>query len=470
LRLKSWHTNSIVGFTTGWLAGLWLGHLGWQAPLIVFLLAGACIFVARRSRLLMLVVLSLGLAGGIFYGHVSQSRYHSITNLIGYKATFTGVISDDPTTNDKGTTSFTLGSLKLQNKPTPGALTIYTYSANYQRGHEIQVTGKLQPVLGSKQAGMYATIVAISQNQSNLERWRQRFIAGINSNLPEPLNGFSLGLLIGARSLIPKQLQTQLTAVGLSHLVAVSGYNLTIIVVALRRILKKTSQFVALALAFWLIAGFVAVAGASASIVRAALVSSLSLSAYYYGRRIKPWVLVALPALATTAWKPAYLWSDVGWQLSFLAFIGILVVAPRLESRLRKPNWLKKLIIEATCAQVLTFPIILSIFHEFSVVGILANIIVLPLVPFAMLASLVAGVVGVLVPALGLLSWPAYLILKLIIAIIVQLAALPWASINLQTSTSVIVLLYLSLGMAILALGRHGRRQKSGDGIIISDI
>lgn len=470
MRSKNWQTNGIVAFTVAWLAGLWLGHISWQTATFTIVMAFLSLALAWRTRLLVLAVITLGLALGVYFGNKSQSTYRVIDGLIGSKVTLTGIISDDPSTSDKDTTSFTLGSLKLDGREIPGSITVHTYSSKYQRGYEVQAAGKLQAVLGSKQAGMYATIATISQKQSLLEQWRQKFIAAINSNLPEPLNGFAMGLLIGARSLIPKQLQDQLTAVGLSHLVAVSGYNLTIIVLALKRIMKSTSKYVALASAFWLIAGFVAVAGVSASIVRAALVSMLGLSAYYYGRQIKPWVLIALPALATTAWKPAYLWGDVGWQLSFLAFIGILVAAPRLEGRLKKPNWLKKLAIEAICAQVLTFPIILSIFHEFSVVGILANVTVLPLVPFAMLASLVSGVAGVLLPTLGVLSWPAYLVLKLIIAIIGQFAALPWASLNMQAPILVVIFLYASLGLTIVALGQRGRRQKPGDGIITSDI
>lgn len=466
LRFKAWQSNSIVAFAVAWLAGLWLGHFGWQTSFVSIIAATLCIAVAWRSKWLVGAVAVLGLAAGILYGYNSHSHYRIINNLMGHKANFTGTISDDPATSDKGTTTFTLDSLAIGNVAVPGALTIKTYSSKYQRGYRVQAVGKLYTVMGSKQAGMYGTIAILSQKQTLLERWRQRFITGINSDLPEPLNGFALGLLIGARSLIPKSLQAKLAAVGLSHLVAVSGYNLTIIVVALRRLLKEFSRYVALVGALWLIGVFVVVAGAGSSIVRAAIVSVLSLVAYYYGRHIKPWVLVAVPAVLTTIWRPEYLWSDVGWQLSFLAFIGILVLAPLISARLKRPNWLKKLIIEAVCAQILTFPIILTVFQQFSVVGILANVIVLPLVPLAMLASLIAGTAGAIMPALGVLSLPAYLVLKLMLAIINQLAGLPWASVTLEAPLSLVILLYGSLGLAALALSYRGRSPSTSDGIM----
>ncbi len=469
MRLRNQYSWSIVGFSTAWLAGLWLGHLGWYANISLAVVAIVVCMVAWRSRLLIIAMLTIGLALGIFYGHQSLSRYQVINNLIGRSVSFNGTVKDDPATNEKGTTTFLLGSLTLQNQSVPGALTVKTYSAKYQRGYKVQVTGKLYSVLGSRQAGVYGSVVIISRTQTGLEKLRQRFIASINSTVPDPLNSFALGLLMGARSLIPKNLQNQLAIVGLSHLVAVSGYNLTIIVQTVRRLLTRTSRFVALTINLWLIGGFVVVAGTSASIVRAAVVSVFALITYYYGRKIKPWVLVAVPAVLTTLWKPEYLWSDVGWQLSFLAFIGILVVAPMIEKRLKRPTWVKKIIVEAFCAQLLTFPIILSVFHQFSVVGVLANVLVLPLVPLAMLASFVAGVINLLTPAFGWASLPAYIVLKVMLGVVELLASLNWASISLKVSFATILLLYAAIVIAAVAFSRRKPTASAAGDIILKE-
>ncbi len=456
LRLAARRSYIIVGFASTWLVGLWLGHVGWSASIVPAIVAVLMTILIVKTRLAIAAAAVAGLAAGMLYGHQSITRYAAIESLIGHKVTLAGTISDDAAVDDKGEASFTLSNLRQGNIPLAGDVTIYTLNAHEQRGFEVQVSGKLVATLGSKQGRIsYATVQIISSKQSALERWRQRFIAGAYTALPDPLSGFALGLLIGARSLIPKALQDQLALVGLSHLVAVSGYNLTIMVEAARRPLKRTSRYIALAVPLWLIGSFAVVAGLSASIVRAVLVTSLSLWAHYFGRQIKPLVLVAFPAFLTTLWRPDYLWNDVGWQLSFLAFFGILVLAPQIEARLRRPNWVKRLLIEAFAAQLLTFPIILLVFKQFSVIGLLANAIILPLVPLAMLASLIAGLTGAFIPILGILTLPAYATLKLMLYIINQLAGLPWASLTLEASGLLVGLVYAAIGLISLALSRN---------------
>ncbi|MGQ7346814.1 ComEC/Rec2 family competence protein, partial [Streptococcus suis] len=159
------------------------------------------------------------------------------------------------------------------------------------------------------------------------EGFRQSFFAGMRTALPEPLASFALGLLVGVRALIPKDLQAQLALVGLSHLVAVSGYNLTILIVASQKALSRFGRGITLAASLWLIGLFLAVAGTSPSIVRASLVAVLALFASAYGRRFNPITLILLAAAATAFVNPVYL-TDLGWLLSFLAFFGILVLAP----------------------------------------------------------------------------------------------------------------------------------------------
>lgn len=143
----------------------------------------------------------------------------------------------------------------------------------------------------------------------------------MQSALPEPAASFGLGLLIGQRSTIPKSVSLQLAAVGLTHVVAVSGYNLTIIMRAVRKLLRKRSKYQSTVASLLLIGIFLLFTGFSASIVRAAIVSTLSLWAWYYGRTFRPIVLILLAAVITAGVYPIYLWSDIGWYLSFLAFL-----------------------------------------------------------------------------------------------------------------------------------------------------
>lgn len=98
-------------------------------------------------------------------------------------------------------------------------------------------------------------------------------------SLPEPLASIALGLLVGQRNTLPANLTQALLMVGLTHIIAVSGYNLTILLQAARKLLGDHSKVLSTAAALVLVFGFLLVAGASASIVRAAVISILGLSA-----------------------------------------------------------------------------------------------------------------------------------------------------------------------------------------------
>ena len=380
--------------------------------------------------------------------------------LIGQSVSLSGTVADDPSRTASGQTSFNLDSLRLDSGLTiPGRLSVYLYPVQLQRGYRVHLTGKVKPGFGNAVAELsYPKLQVLSRSQTWLERLRQRFFTGVKTALPEPLASFGLGLLVGIRALIPKPMQTELALVGLSHLVAVSGYNLTIIVQAVERLLGRLGRGIALAASLWLIGGFLIVTGGSASIVRASLVSVLSLLAAFYGRRFHPVTLIALTAAATAAYSPSYL-TDLGWSLSYLAFFGILVVAPAVEARFGHPKpVLIRLFIESFAAQILTIPLILYFFNQLSIVSPLTNLIILPLVPIAMATSFVAGLAGMIIPAFaGWFAWPAMLLLKFMTGLIDQFAALPWAGRTDHVTLPVMLAMYGLIIVLTLAL-THSKR------------
>jgi competence protein ComEC len=245
-----------------------------------------------------------------------------------------------------------------------------------------------------------------------------------------------LGLLIGVGALIPKPLQLELQRVGLSHLVAVSGYNLTIIVRLVSRLLGRLGRNVALILSIWLIGVFVVISGASSSIVRAGVVSVVSLLVAHTGRRVDPLSLVSVAAAGTALYNPGYL-NDIGWLLSFLAFFGILVLAPAVMARFGEPGLaLGRMTIETLAAEILTLPLIVGVFSQLSIIGLVANLVIEPFVPLAMLVSLVAGLAGLWLPLVSdYLVVPSTLVLRFMLQLIGAMAALPWALTMMSLTT-----------------------------------
>jgi competence protein ComEC len=228
-----------------------------------------------------------------------------------------------------------------------------------------------------------------------------------------------------------------------------------------RRLFANRSLFLSMAVSAGLLVGFIFVTGLSPSIARASVVSGLALTAWYFGREIKPTVLLLTAAVITAMINPLYLWFDLGWYLSFAAFAGVLILAPMIMSRYfkKRPKIFGQIMLETTCAQLMTLPIIAFVFGEVSVISLLANMLVLPLIPIIMLFTFVAGLAGMHLPYLaGLVSWPAEFLLTYTIDIIYWLSRAPWATASLSMDWTQLGLLYSSAVVVILALARRTKQ------------
>lgn len=417
--------------------------------------------VLARTRLavpaLLLLAVALGLWRTTEYLH-DQARLKA---LIGQKVSFTAAVNDDPALNAKGYLEFKAGNIVSQGHKLPGEITVRMYPTNLHRGYRIQLEGKLGDGFGSVPAELfYPQLTVLSTKQTMLEQIRQHFFTGIRTALPEPAASFALGLLVGVRGLVPKDLQTQLNLVGLSHLVAVSGYNLTIMVAAAHRLFERGGKGIAVMASLWLIGGFLLVTGASASIVRSSVVAVLALLATYYGRKFNPLTLILLAAAGTALFKPAYL-TDLGWLLSFIGFFAVMVVSPSVSARVGNPKWLAaQIFTETMTAHVLTVPLILYYFSQLSIAAPLTNVLVLPLVPLAMLTGLIAGLAGMLLPAFcGWFAWPAALILKYMLEVVDWFSRQPWAATKMHIDFTGMLVMYGILGVLIVVLKRSNQRQ-----------
>ena len=340
------------------------------------------------------------------------------------------------------------------------------------QGDEIEVTAKLRLGYGSKQVTLgFAKLSVIRHHNSVVAEIRRKFAAGMQTALPEPLGSFAKGLLLGQRATLPASVKQDLLMVGLTHIIAVSGYNLTIMLQASKKLFAKQSKRLTTWFSLVLIAMFLLLAGSSASIVRAAIVSTISIATSYYGRSINPLNLISLAAVITAYANPFYVWSDISWYLSFLAFFGVMVVAPLVSERLplrRKDSVIVAVGIESISAEIMSLPIVLFTFGQMSLIGLPANMLVVALVPLAMLLSTIAGLAGMLASQLaGWIAWPAKLLLSYMLDISHVLAGLPHIfAQNLALSLTQMLLWYAGTVGLITALWYRTKTKSA----IITDI
>lgn len=470
-------TSLLTMFFAAFLVGVVFAHLGLRCSFMLFLVCAIVgIGLMRRHELIRLViVIIIGVLFGVWRGGLFMERLDAYDHMYGSKVTLRVTSEEDAVYDHGSQLSFAVSRVEALD-PTyghlPGKLSISGFGENMiYRGDVVEVSGKLRQTRGGKQGYMsYAQIRLIERSESGVNEFRRRFMAGMLSALPEPMASFGAGLLIGQRSTLPDNVSDELSAVGLTHIVAVSGYNLTIIVEAVRRLTKRGSKFQGLLISVTLVGLFLLVTGFCPPIVRAAVVSALGLWAWYFGRTWKPWLLIATTAAITVFWNPLYIWGDISWYLSFLSFFGVLILAPALVRRIykqREPKFLLAIVFETMSAQILTLPLVLYVFQRISFVSILSNILVVPLVPFAMILALVAGLAGMFIPAVaGWFAWPAKLLLTYMLDVARVLARIPHVVGTYVLSGQGLVWLY---GIELFVVGLLWNKTKPKYGIVTDD-
>ena len=386
----------------------------------------------------------------------------SVTNT---QVLLSGVVREDPEPGSGSEVRLRLDSVTLNNESYGGVYwvtVVGTDAGLIQRSDRVIVTGDLQSGFGTFAATMFRAQLVELQKQARFDpllEARDVFASAIRSTMPDPEAALGIGYILGQKRALPPEFEEALLVVGLTHVVVASGYNLTILVRLSRRLFERVSRYMAVMCSGGLIAAFIGVTGMSPSMSRAGLVAGLSLVAWYYGRTIHPAVLLVVTAAVSVFVQPSYLWGDVGWMLSFASFAGVMFLAPLLQAYFygeQKPGIVRQVLGETFSAQLVTLPIVLLAFGVISNVALLANVLVLPFVPLAMLLTFAAGVAGFLIPALaGFVALPAYWLLSYMTWAIELLAGLPWASAELQIDLPLMIAMYGALCLLIVYLKRR---------------
>ena len=402
----------------------------------------------------------LGVVIGMARAVPIQNDHRLLESLKGRKISLKATVTTDPVYHESGQYELNANNLRYINETIDATIRIRSFTNDVSRGDTIQISGKLRDGFASWQASMYfAELEVLNRDSSALSHFRSNFIASLYTAIPDPEASLGLGFLIGIRTLLPDELSSQLAITGLTHIVAVSGYNLTILVNSSKRILSRFSRFQALVGSLSLLMIFVSITGWSPSITRAVIVALMSIGAWYYGRKAKAWVLLLYSSSLSALISPEYPWSSLGWYLSLFAFYGVLVIAPTLRARLykdREPGIMPQIVLETTAAQVMTMPLIMLVFGEVSVISLIANALVLPLIPLAMMATFVAGIAGMVGFGLaGIVANCSYIILQSITSVILILSNVDWALVPFQVSLIQMLILYAVTLFVVLLLRRR---------------
>ena len=435
----------------------------------------------RRSPLYILSVCLLCFALGLMRVDLSERTHSPLAELVGTSVTLDGVIIREPDVRERSQ------QLYVRTDEGETILALTDKFQNFAYGDRVEVTGELKVpepfetdlgrvfdyrgylrARGVNYMISFGHLTHISNGNGNvfmaaLLSGKAIFMQTIEGIIPEPQVGLGEGLLLGVNRALGADLEQIFRRTGIIHIVVLSGYNVMLVAEAIMRLLSfvfrpRTRMVIGVVG----ISTFALLVGLSATVVRASIMAVLILVARATGRTYAITRALMLAGIAMLLINPYLLVFDPGFQLSFLATVGLIFLAPLIEKRLTlvPTKFQVREFLTATIAtQLFVLPILIYSIGSFSIVSVVVNVLVLPTVPITMLLTFITGVFGLLLPSLGILcGYVAHLALSYIIVVATFFGSMSFAAIAIPAIPFWVVLVaYGGMGLTLF----HFHTQKN---------
>ncbi len=477
-------------------------------------LAGSFVFVIllifsgkkKRLRIALLLGLFLFLGLGRYSVSIPVDSSQKLSHYNGSEVTILGPISGEVKSEiDKQKFEFESSYLKEKDREVQGRVLVFTrLYPEYEFGEKLKIVCDLQspePFQGFAydrylaksdiySVCYYPKISRVSETEKKyipqdfflsffLEKiysFKDKLRSSVERGLLEPEGGIVKAMVLGDKFAVPDDLREDFARAGLSHLMAISGMHIGILVAILFWFLlflglhRQKAFYATTALLIF----YVVLIGFPASAVRASIMAFLLLLSLHLGRLNRIVNALALAAVVMLLINPFLLRDDIGFQLSFLAVLGIVYFYPLfsfyLEKFLRAPeSRIIKGIISVfsltLAAQVLTLPLIAYNFSQVSLVSPLTNILVLWTLPFLLSAVLLALALSLFLPGFAFYFFlPAYFFLRYILAIVNYFATRTWTYLSLDNpGLTWLGLYYLVVILIYFLLAKYKRIQEESE-------
>ncbi len=267
-----------------------------------------------------------------------------------------------------------------------------------------------------------------------LYKIKRGFVNNLNLVLGEPQSALAAGLVVGEKSALGKDLLNDFRTVGLIHVVVLSGFNITIVADALRRLLSRLPRVWGMVAGGFGIILFGILVGGGATVVRSCFMASVALSANIIRRNYDVTRALIFAGCFMLILNPLILLHEPSFQLSFLATLGLILLASPLERFfwfIPEKFGMRGIFSATFATQIFVSPFILYMMGQISIIGVVANILVLPFIPVTMLAVFLTGSTGFIShPVSQFFGWFAHLLLQYELFIVQKFADIPFAAIK----------------------------------------
>ncbi|MDP4007027.1 MAG: ComEC/Rec2 family competence protein [bacterium] len=435
----------LFGVVLAFEAGIFFASFFSSSPFLILgvFLAGILLVSVFWQRFSLVRMGLLLLAAALGMSHYAGSAQLPASLVEPKEVSFEGKVMTFPEKNEEGM------RLTLETENLEGRVLLFISSfQEFRQGDKVQVTGKLQspsafegfnyPLYLAKDGILFVmfqpSVEVKERREPVLSLLKERLQRTIDSSLPLPESSLLSAMLLGNKAGLPEELKEDLNITGTRHITAISGMHVAILSGMLFVFLlnvgmpkKKSSLLVLLFLVF-----FVVFTGFQTSALRAGIMGSSLLFSGLLGRRNGALRALVFAGGALLFFNPLLLAYDIGFQLSFLAVLGILLFLPLLQYFFRKtpnPFGLRDVAFMSVAAQVFTLPLVLYHFGILSFVSLVSNLLVVPLLPLVLFLGVVFFLVSMVLPFLsGLLALPLGLLLSYLSFVVTAFSELPFAA------------------------------------------
>ncbi len=429
-------------------------------------------FISKRKLGIIFSIFLFAFCLGVFRFHIYDKINPDIFETkVGKEFSFSGLIIDEPSVAENNQKliietglapqGLALDSLKARPFPAKSRILVSTnFDESFKYGDEISFKGILEKpenfitdqgkefdyVNYLKKDGIfyvmkYPKIDILSHSngsfiKSILFSAKEKFLDKINFVIPEPESLLMGGLILGEKSSFGQELRQSFVNTGTIHIVALSGYNVTIVAEWFMKL------FSFLPINFSIFAGilaillFILMTGGSSTAIRAGVMATLALIARATGRNYDVARALILSGVVMLLFNPLLLVYDVSFQLSFLATIAVIFLTPKIEKYffwVTERFGLRDVVSITFSAYIFVMPFILYKMGNLSLVALPTNVLVLPFIPFTMLLGFVTGFIGLISSILAIpLGYISYFFLHYELFIINLFSNIPFSSISIS--------------------------------------
>ena len=465
--------SSFVDF--GWALALFFVFLGLVFGIVHYRHRTSIVSAGGVFLTIALFFTAFGL-GQLRYQQADLSgRQSNLQNKAGQRVSLVGIVSDEPEQKEN------YNRLVLEDEKSESKILVYlpTYP-QYKYGDKLKITGILKKPENFNNFNwidylakddiyyemFYPQTEFISASngfwlKEKLFGLKAKFLSAIAGVVPEPHSAFLGGITIGARESLPKDLEEKFRTTGVAHIVALSGYNITIVAETIMLFFSFLPQYLAIGGGVIGVILFAIMTGASATVLRASIMALLALTAKATGRIYTVSWALFLAGFFMVWQNPKILRFDTSFQLSFLATMGLIYISPIIKNKLGfvadKFN-LREIFSATISAQIAVLPLLVYKTGLVSLVGLPVNFLILPFIPLTMFFGFAVGILGMLSHLISLpFAWASYVLLQYELFIVDIFAKLPFSAVNIAGFSEVFLILSY---VAIFFIVSHLRQKE----------